>query len=183
MLQIEGVEAIVFDLAKPGAKQSALLQIRKVEFSCATYKRMNHSSVCLNASHRDGSICIFESARFVCRLAAVLCRTFPRALCIENRECDILNSVAMQLDLFSRWVLVVKRGLKNQSDVALSQQVLRGVSISCGEIRNLFNLEAKCGRIKERRLFRIPDIKSNMIDVDQGQWICRLIWACLITCA
>lgn len=62
----------------------------------------------------------------------------------------------MQFDLFSRWVLVVKRGLKNQSDVALSQQILGGVSISRGEIRNLFNLKAECGRIKNADCFAFP---------------------------
>ena len=175
-LEAAGVFAVVgvegeLDRCEIGREEAALLQSREGVLAGSAHEGVDRSAVGLDGRHRDAAAIIGDRPGFADGSSAVRDGSLERLLGIVDGEGDVLHTVAESREFRIDRVIRGKRGLEDESNVALGQQVSGGVAASRGEIRDLAHFESEGVRVEDRGLLRVAHEEADMIDIDQLQGV------------
>lgn len=161
------------DLAEAGHECAALFHVGEFVRAGAGDKGVDAAAVGANGGDGDaaGGIAIGPGFAANCGRCAVFDRAFKSFFCIEDGERDVFDAVAVHGDFEGSGVFGRQAAGEQEADVALGEEIACGIAIAGGEIVDLFDLEAEAVSVEERGLLGVTNMKADVVDIDQLEWI------------
>jgi hypothetical protein len=137
----------------------------------AAHEGMDRTPVGVDGGDGDGALVVLERAGLLGGAGAVAHRALPGLLGVEDGEGDVLDAVAVLLDLLGGGVVLGQRGRQQQADVALGEQVVGLLAAAGGEVGDLGDVEPEGVGVEVGRLLGVADIEADVVDVDERKRI------------
>jgi hypothetical protein len=128
---------------------------------------VDRAAVGLDRGDGDGPLVVAERAGLLGGLGAVGDGALPRLLGVEDGERDVLDAVAVELDLLGGGVVLGERGGEQEADVALGEQVVGLVARAGGEVGDLGDVEPEGVGVEVGGLLGVADVEADVVDVDE----------------